>query len=46
MGNSLHNKIYLGRRMPAFGPKGMAALLLLALVATGGVAWLAYELAK
>ena len=39
MGNSLHNKIYLGRRARAFNVKGMAALVVLATVAGGGFLW-------
>lgn len=38
MGNSLHNKIYLGRRAPAFNA-GVTALAVLAGVAGAGLAW-------
>ncbi|MET3131249.1 hypothetical protein AAKU55_001508 [Oxalobacteraceae bacterium GrIS 1.11] len=37
MGNSLHNKIYLGRRVRSNNARSVAALVLLVL---GGVFWL------
>ena len=39
MGNSLHNKIYLGRR-PVITGKNLAALALAGAVAGCGLAWL------
>ena len=39
MGNSLHNKIYLGRR-PVLTSKSLAALALAGAVAGCGLAWL------
>ena len=41
MGNSLHNKIYLGRRAPVFGSRRMQALFILGAVASAGLVWLA-----
>ncbi|MFC0168751.1 hypothetical protein ACFFKC_11735 [Pseudoduganella danionis] len=41
MGNSLHNKIYLGRRSIALSSKRTQALLCLATFATVGLIWLA-----
>lgn len=40
MGNSLHNKIYLGRGS-ALASRRMRALLLMAACAGAGLAWLA-----
>ena len=40
MGNSLHNKIYLGRA-PFVASKRMGALLAMAALAGMGLAWLA-----
>ncbi|MBV6323135.1 MULTISPECIES: hypothetical protein [Duganella] len=41
MGNSLHNKIYLGRRSVAFSAKRVQALICVAAFATIGLIWLA-----
>ncbi|MBY0557030.1 MAG: hypothetical protein K2P77_07495 [Burkholderiaceae bacterium] len=41
MGNSLHNKIYLGRRSIALSSKRAQALLCIAAFATVGLIWLA-----
>jgi len=41
MGNSLHNKIYLGRRSIALSSKRVQALLCIAAFATIGLIWLA-----
>ena len=41
MGNSLHNKIYLGRRTQVFASRRMQALFILGAVASVGLAWLA-----
>lgn len=41
MGNSLHNKIYLGRRSIALSSKRIQALLCIAAFATVGLIWLA-----
>ncbi|CAN7228781.1 hypothetical protein LJR289_000809 [Pseudoduganella sp. LjRoot289] len=46
MGNSLHNKIYLGRRhaaLNALGTKRAQAFLLCTLVAGAAVAWFAVQ---
>ncbi|MDC8756185.1 hypothetical protein [Janthinobacterium fluminis] len=40
MGNSLHNKIYLGRRARAFNSKGVAALFFLGVLACSGLLWI------
>ncbi|WP_167761458.1 hypothetical protein [Duganella callida] len=40
MGNSLHNKIYLGRRSIALSEKRVQAMLCLAAFASIGLAWL------
>jgi len=40
MGNSLHNKIYLGRRSVALGTKRVQALLCVAAFASIGAVWL------
>jgi len=39
MGNSLHNKIYLGRRSRGFHSRGMQALLCVGAVAGAGLLW-------
>lgn len=39
MGNSLHNKIYLGRRASAFNTKGVAALVFLGVLVASGLFW-------
>jgi hypothetical protein len=39
MGNSLHNKIYLGRGARGFHSRGMQALLLVGAVAGAGLLW-------
>ncbi len=41
MGNSLHHKIYLGRRGLVVGSPRLQATLLVAVFATIGLAWLA-----
>ena len=41
MGNSLHNKIYLGRRSIALSAKRVLAMICLAAFASIGLAWLA-----
>lgn len=41
MGNSLHHKIYLGRRSAVLESKPMQAMLVVAIVASIGLAWLA-----
>lgn len=41
MGNSLHNKIYLGRRSIALSAKRVQAMICLAAFASIGLAWLA-----
>ena len=41
MGNSLHNKIYLGRRSVALSAKGVQAVICLAAFASIGLIWLA-----
>ncbi|WP_348694348.1 hypothetical protein [Duganella fentianensis] len=41
MGNSLHNKIYLGRRSIALSSKRIQALLCIAAFASVGLIWLA-----
>lgn len=46
MGNSLHNKIYLGRRTPAFDTKGMRTLVCLGAFASAGLVWLAMRSLK
>ena len=40
MGSSLHNKIYLGRRVRGFNSGGIAALLFLGLLTCSGLFWL------
>lgn len=40
MGNSLHNKIYLGRRSQAWNARGMALVVLAGSVAGAGLFWL------
>lgn len=46
MGNSLHNKIYLGRRGPVPQTRAMQALLCLGVLAGAGLAWLALRSVK
>jgi hypothetical protein len=49
MGNSLHNKIYLGRRhvaLNALSTKRVQALLLCTAVACAAVAWFAIQVLK
>jgi len=46
MGNSLHNKIYLGRRGVAFNTKRVQATLWLCALASIGLAWLAIRALK
>ncbi|CDG83848.1 hypothetical protein [Janthinobacterium agaricidamnosum] len=46
MGNSLHNKIYLGRRSPGWNARGLAALVLLSGVASAGLVWLVLRTLK
>ncbi len=41
MGNSLHNKIYLGRSSLVFGSKRLQVLFILGAVACVGLGWLA-----
>jgi hypothetical protein len=41
MGNSLHHKIYLGRRSTVLGSPRLQATLVVAAFATIGLAWLA-----
>jgi hypothetical protein len=41
MGNSLHNKIYLGRRSAALSTKSVHALICIAAFASIGLVWLA-----
>lgn len=41
MGNSLHNKIYLGRRSSALSAKPVQALICIAAFASIGLFWLA-----
>ena len=41
MGNSLHHKIYLGRRTTVLGSTRLQATLVVAAFATIGLAWLA-----
>jgi hypothetical protein len=41
MGNSLHNKIYLGRRSVASSAKRVHAMICIAAFASIGLAWLA-----
>lgn len=41
MGNSLHNKIYLGRRSIALSAKRVPAMICVAAFASIGLAWLA-----
>ncbi|NYE60940.1 hypothetical protein FHW58_002092 [Duganella sp. 1224] len=41
MGNSLHNKIYLGRRNAALSAKRVPAMICLAAFASIGLVWLA-----
>lgn len=41
MGNSLHNKIYLGRRSVALSAKRVQALICVAAFASIGMIWLA-----
>jgi hypothetical protein len=45
MGNSLHNKIYLGRAS-ALGSKRMVAMLMLGALAAAGLGWLALNTLK
>lgn len=40
MGNSLHNKIYLGRRTVALRTKRVPAMICIAAFASIGLAWL------
>jgi len=40
MGNSLHNKIYLGRRSVALSAKRVPAIICIAAFASIGLAWL------
>lgn len=40
MGSTLYNKIYLGRS-PLFGSRGVQWALLLGLLASAGIGWLA-----
>ncbi|NVM77437.1 hypothetical protein FHW83_003243 [Duganella sp. SG902] len=40
MGNSLHNKIYLGRRPVALSAKRVQAMICVAAFASIGLAWL------
>ena len=40
MGNSLHNKIYLGRRSVALSTKRVQAMICVAAFASIGLAWL------
>jgi hypothetical protein len=40
MGNSLHNKIYLGRRTVALSTKRVQAMICIAAFASIGLAWL------
>lgn len=40
MGNSLHNKIYLGRRTVALSTKRVQAMICVAAFASIGLAWL------
>ena len=46
MGNSLHNKIYLGRRASAFNAKGVAALVFLGAIAACGLFWCLFHALK
>jgi len=46
MGNSLHNKIYLGRRGVALNTKRVQAMLWLFAFAGIGLAWLAIRALK
>lgn len=39
MGNSLHNKIYLGRRVRGFQSRSMQVLLCVGAVAGAGLIW-------
>lgn len=39
MGNSLHNKIYLGRRTVALSTKRVQAMICIAAFASIGLAW-------
>jgi hypothetical protein len=41
MGNSLHHKIYLGRRSAVLESKPVQAMLLVAIMASLGLVWLA-----
>ena len=41
MGNSLHHKIYLGRRSAVLDSKPMRAALVVAIMTTIALAWLA-----
>jgi hypothetical protein len=41
MGNSLHNKIYLGRRSVALSAKRVQALIFIAAFTSIGLVWLA-----
>jgi hypothetical protein len=40
MGNSLHNKIYLGRRSVALSAKRVQAVICVAAFASMGIVWL------
>jgi hypothetical protein len=40
MGNSLHNKIYLGRRSVALSAKRVSAMVCIAAFASIGLVWL------
>jgi hypothetical protein len=46
MGNSLHNKIYLGRRSVGFNTKRVQAMLCLCAFASIGLVWLAIRALK
>lgn len=46
MGNSLHNKIYLGRRVPGLPARRAGALVCLGLLAGAGLTWLALRALK
>lgn len=46
MGNSLHNKIYLGRRIRGFHSRHMQALLCAAALAGVGILWLVIRTLK
>ncbi|MCE3261852.1 MAG: hypothetical protein K0R43_931 [Pseudoduganella sp.] len=46
MGNSLHNKIYLGRRIDLHSRRAQALMCASALVAGSALLWLALRLLK